>query len=302
MWIAAGRPMDENSENTARRENTLPTLAPMHAWAAATPLMDVAAHSDIGKVRKENEDQFLVAHLGRWMHVLHTSVGAPQQLTRPQGTLFVIADGMGGHGGGDVASAVTLDAFVAHSLLEMPWLGSGTAEGDALLAADMARFVAECQVRLHDIAARKKLPPRLGTTLTAGFLHGGRLVLAHVGDTRAYAFRQGQLVRLTRDHTLGAAIAEKTGVDPATIGHKNVLLNAIGGSDEIPKPEMSSMDLSAGDRLLFCSDGLHGSVDEGRIAEILGAASDASTAVSALIAEALAHGGPDNVTAIVAFG
>lgn len=264
--------------------------------------MDIAASSDIGKVRKENEDQYLVAHLGRWMHVEHTSVGAPQELTRPQGTLFVIADGMGGQGGGDVASAVTLDAFVAHSLLEMPWLGSGTSEGDALLAADMTRFVAECQLRLHEVAARKKLSPRLGTTLTAGFLHDGRLVLAHVGDTRAYTFRGGQLVRLTRDHTLGAAIAEKAGVDPATIGHKNVLLNAIGGTDEAPRPEMSSMDLLAGDRLLFCSDGLHGAVDEARIAAILGAAGDAGVAVTALIAEALGNGGPDNVTAIVAFG
>jgi serine/threonine protein phosphatase PrpC len=118
--------------------------------------MDIAASSDIGKVRKENEDQYLVAHLGRWMHVEHTSVGAPQELTRPQGTLFVIADGMGGQGGGDVASAVTLDAFVAHSLLEMPWLGSGTSEGDALLAADMTRFVAECQLRLHEVAARAR--------------------------------------------------------------------------------------------------------------------------------------------------
>ena len=81
-----------------------------------------------------------------------------------------------------------------------------------------------------------------------------------------------------------------------------MLLNAIGGTDEAPRPEMSSMDLLAGDRLLFCSDGLHGAVDEARIAAILGAAGDAGVAVTALIAEALGNGGPDNVTAIVAFG
>ncbi len=281
---------------------TLQVLTRGNTPAPAVPRMDIAAATDVGKERQRNEDQFLVARLGRWIHIESTSVGDPHELTRPQGTLLAVADGMGGHGGGDVASAVALDRFVAHSLIDMPWFGVGTEEGDALLAADMTTFVAECQQRLIQIANRKQLPPKLGTTLTAAFVQPDRMVLAHVGDTRAYYLRGGELVRLTRDHTLNAALAEQAHADPSTFGHKNVLVNAIGGNADLPTPEMSSVHLRAGDRILLCSDGLHGCVEDRRIAELLGAAPDARSAVQALIAEALAMGAPDNVTAVVAFG
>ena len=285
-----------------RADVTLPTLDSHRASQPMAPRMDIVAATHPGKERERNEDQFLVARLGRWVHIEQTSVGQPQELTSPQGTLLVVADGMGGHGAGDVASAVTLDAFVAHSLMEMPWILAGTTEGDALLTADMTRFVAECQQHLIQVAARKQLPPKLGTTLTAAFVQADRMVLAHVGDTRAYYWRAGQLVKLTRDHTLGAALAEEAKVDPSTVGHKNVLVNAIGGNADLPKPEMSSVTLQAGDRILLCSDGLHGSVPDARIAEHLGAAASAGDAVKALIDEALAAGGPDNITVMVAFG
>lgn len=220
-------------------DSTLPVLLPGRSAPAPVPRMDIAAATDVGKERQRNEDQFLVAQLGRWVHIASTSVGAPQELTRPQGTLLAVADGMGGHGDGDVASAVALDRFVAHSLLDMPWLGAGTAEGDALLAADMGKFVVECQQRLIQIAHRKQLAPKLGTTLTAAFVQPDRMVLAHVGDTRAYYLRGGELVRLTRDHTLNAALAEQAHADPSKFGHKNVLVNAIGGNADRPTPEIS---------------------------------------------------------------
>jgi len=281
---------------------TLQFLTTAKSVSAPVPRMDIAAATDVGKERERNEDQFLVAQLGRWIHIESTSVGAPQELTRPQGTLLLVADGMGGHGGGDVASAVALDSFVSHSLLDMPWLGVGTDEGDKLMAADMTKFVAECQQRLIQIANRKHLPLKLGTTLTAAFVTAARMVLAHVGDTRAYYLRGSDLVRLTRDHTLNAALAEQAHADPATFGHKNILVNAIGGNADLPNPEMSSVHLAAGDRILLCSDGLHGCVSDLRIAALLGAAPNAQAAVQSLIAEALAQGAPDNVTAVVAFG
>jgi len=281
---------------------TLQFLTTAKSVSAPVPRMDIAAATDVGKERERNEDQFLVAQLGRWIHIESTSVGAPQELTRPQGTLLLVADGMGGHGGGDVASAVALDSFVSHSLLDMPWLGVGTDEGDKLMAADMTKFVAECQQRLIQIANRKHLPLKLGTTLTAAFVTADRMVLAHVGDTRAYYLRGSDLVRLTRDHTLNAALAEQAHADPATFGHKNILVNAIGGNADLPNPEMSSVHLAAGDRILLCSDGLHGCVSDLRIAALLGAAPNAQAAVQSLIAEALAQGAPDNVTAVVAFG
>jgi serine/threonine protein phosphatase PrpC len=284
--------------------STLPTLDPPPGSIRAVPAaqLDLAACTDVGKTRERNEDQFVVARLGRWLSVERTSIGVPRELTTPQGTLLVVADGMGGQGAGDVASAVAMDAFVEHSLLEMPWLASGSEGGDSLLLADVQRFVVACQEQLHVVAERKHLPAKLGTTLTAAYVHGSRLVVVHVGDTRAYLLRAGRLERLTHDHTLGAAVSEAAGSAEAGEHLSHVLVNAIGGNADVPRPEVVSMDLRAGDRLLLCSDGLHGTLDDTRISEILTGAKSAKLAVDALVDEVLARGAPDNVTAVAAFG
>lgn len=280
----------------ARTDDTLPVLdpRPQAAPSAPTHAIDVAGRSDVGKVRAQNEDQYVVAHLGRWIRVTETTIGAPgRDITSPQGTLLAVADGMGGHGGGDVASAVALDAFVEHSLLAMPWLSWGVPGGKELLTADAQRFVAECQGRLGAVASRKHLPPRLGTTLTAAYVSATGLVVLHVGDTRCYRLRETVLERLTHDHTLGEALGEPSG----NLAH--VLVNAIGGSDELPQPEIALHSWRAGDRILICSDGLHGTVDDVTIAGVLGGATSARQAVDALLASALERGAPDNVTAVV---
>jgi protein phosphatase len=289
--------IQQQQEAQDRADDTLPVLGP-HAGraSAAPPQLDVAAKSDVGKVRARNEDQFVVAHLGRWMRVAETSIGAAgRDLTSPQGTLLVVADGMGGQGAGDVASAVALDAFVEHSLLGMPWLSASTPDGEKMLAADATRFLAECQTRLSSVAERKQLPPKLGTTLTAAYLSASGLVIVHVGDSRCYRLRGSVLERLTHDHTLGEALGQPNG------NFAHVLVNAIGGSAELPKPEIAMHHWRTGDRLLVCSDGLHGPVDDVTIAGVLGGATSAREAVDALIKTALERGGPDNVTAVVGF-
>ena len=269
-------------------------------FTAELPDLEFAARTDVGKQREHNEDQYIIAHLGRWVGIEATTVGAPRELTSPQGTLLIVADGMGGHGDGEVASAVTLDSFVEHSLLEMPWLGSGTTAGDALLSADVERFAIDCQARLVDVAARKHLARNLGTTLTVAYLTGSRLILVHIGDSRAYLQRGRILTRLTHDHTLAETLGPTADGAPSPFAH--VLVNAIGGDRERPKPELSATTLARGDRVLLCTDGLYGPVDDARIAELLASAATAQAAVDALVAEALAKGAPDNVTAVVAFG
>jgi serine/threonine protein phosphatase PrpC len=283
---------------TPRLDQTLPTLG--SPSRTEPPAIEFAARTDVGKKRERNEDQYVVAHLGRWVGIEATSLGSARELTSRQGTLMVVADGMGGHGGGDVASAVALDSFLGHSLLDMPWLGSGSPDGDALLTADVERFLVDCQARLLEVAERKQLPSNLGTTLTIAYLTGPRLILVHVGDTRAYLLRAGNLRCLSHDHTLGAAIGPDANGKPSPLSH--VLANAIGGNRDRPRPELSAMALERGDRILLCSDGLHGPVDDVHIASILGGAMSAQAAVDGLIEAALANGGPDNVTAVVAFG
>jgi serine/threonine protein phosphatase PrpC len=295
---------DENEEvplpRDSRPDETLPLLRPSPGAAAPlVPKLDLAGRTHVGHVRERNEDQFVVAHLGRWLDIVSSSIGkSPREVTTLQGTLLVVADGMGGQGGGDVASAVALDSFVQHTLSEMPWLAAGTPEGDALLAKDVSAFVVDCQSRLAGVAARKNLPRKLGTTLTAAYVQGTRLIIAHVGDSRAYLYRAGAIQRLTRDHTLSEALGTATTND----AFKHVLVNAIGGDSELPRAELSVTPLQAGDTVMLCSDGLHGPVDDARIAEILTGAATADAAADALIAEALAQGGPDNVTVVVARG
>lgn len=281
-----------------RSDDTLPMFAPEARTSFVPPRsLDLAARTDVGKHRQRNEDQYVIAHLGRWIGIHATSVGVPRELTSPQGTLLVVADGMGGHGAGDVASAVTLDSFVEHLLFDMPWLTSASAAGDALLTDDVERFLVACQDRLHEVAKREGLPADLGTTLTVAYVTGARLILAHVGDTRAY-LQRGRILRcLTHDHTVGAGVA---GLESGPFAH--VLVNAIGGNVARPQPELSAMELLAGDRLLLCSDGLHGLVHDAQIAELLASATTARAAVDALVDAALAAGGRDNITAVAAFG
>jgi protein phosphatase len=259
--------------------------------------LDAAGRTDVGLVRPRNEDQFLVARLGRWMTIEAASIPhATREHWTPQGTLLVVADGMGGQGAGEVASAVVLDTFAAHSLAEMPWLTFGTPEGDALLARDLTDIAARCQDRLHEVAERKDLPRRLGTTFTAVYVHDMRGVVAHVGDTRAYLVRDGSVQRLTRDHNLAADL-EALG-QPAA--HQNVLTNAIGGGNDKPVVDLTSMQLASGDRILLSSDGLHGVVDELTIARLVWGAKDPREACDALVQAAIERGAPDNVTAVVA--
>lgn len=280
-----------------RADETLPTLRGDHAPTDTHATLEAVGRTDVGLVRTRNEDQFLVARLGRWMTIESASIArATRELWSPQGTLLVVADGMGGQGAGDVASAVVLDTFAAHSLLEMPWLTFGTPEGDALLARDLTDIAARCQDRLHEIAERKDLPRRLGTTFTALYVHEYRAVVAHVGDTRAYLLRDGTMTRLTRDHTLAADL-EALG-HPAA--HQNVLTNAIGGTNEKPVVDLHALQLASNDRLLVSSDGLHGVVDELTISRLVWGAKDAREASDALVQAAIERGAPDNVTALVA--
>jgi serine/threonine protein phosphatase PrpC len=298
MQQEAPSSIDGRTSRPSRPDDTLPVLQPHDSAPGVVvgPQIDVAGASDVGKMRKKNEDQYVIAHLGRWMRVAETSIGTPErELTSPQGTLLVVADGMGGQGAGDVASAVTLDAFVEHSLLAMPWLTTGTPEGTAMLAADASRFLLDCQARLGAVAERKHLTPKLGTTLTAAYVSASGLVVMHVGDSRAYRLRERKLERLTHDHTLGEALGEPTG----NLSH--VLVNCVGGNAEPPKLEIASHAWRVGDRLLVCSDGLYGVVDDASIERVMIESRSARAAVDTLIAAALVGGGPDNVTAVVAF-
>ncbi|MFD2092524.1 protein phosphatase 2C domain-containing protein [Blastococcus deserti] len=226
-----------------------------------------AARSDRGLIRGNNQD----------------SVYAGPRL-------LAVADGMGGHAAGDVASKVVIAA--------LEHLDDDAPSGDMLQALRQAVF--EGSEHLREVIRESPHLEGMGTTLTAILFAGGRLALCHVGDSRAYLMRDGQLSQITHDDTFvqtliddGRITAEEANSHP----QRSLLLRALNGQDV--EPDLSMREARAGDRYLLCSDGLSGVVSEETLAEALKDPDPQSTA-DRLIELALRSGGPDNITVIVA--
>jgi protein phosphatase len=270
------------------------------AYAVVGAHVDVHGMSDRGKVRERNEDQFLIADLDRTMRVRDTTLHlapARRALAGGQAKLLVVADGLGGHRGGDVASALAVDAMVECVLDDIPWVAatpSPDVPPDEALAP-FRRAVACCEARVR--AAENGGPGRrMATTLTVGLLTGHVLEVAHAGDSRCYVLRRGTLTRITHDHTLFEMLRAQ-GVQ--AIGHRHVLYNAIGADDRNVTAELHRVPLERGDTVLLCSDGLTRHLDDDEIKSRLRTGS-ARACCQALVAAANEAGGEDNITVIVA--
>jgi protein phosphatase len=257
--------------------------------------------TDKGRVRPSNEDQFLVAVLTKALQVQSSLQEEDVHYSGPQGHLFVVADGVGGHAGGEKASALavrTIEDFVLDTLHWCFQL-SGTDQllaefRDALQRADEKLFrEARSRPELHG----------MGTTLTLAYAFGDELYIAHVGDSRCYLLRNHLLYLLTRDHTLVAEMVRR-GVlqrdEAARHAMRHVVVNVVGGSDLGVQVEVHKLPLQNGDRLLLCSDGLTEMVQEEAIAAILQEEAEPERACERLVAAANEKGGKDNVTVVVA--
>ncbi|MGY1601965.1 PP2C family protein-serine/threonine phosphatase [Geodermatophilus sp. SYSU D00815] len=226
-----------------------------------------AARSDRGLIRGNNQD----------------SVYAGPRL-------LAVADGMGGHAAGDVASKVVIAA--------LEHLDDDAPSGDMLQAMRQAVF--EGSEHLREVIREAPQLEGMGTTLTAILFAGGRLALCHVGDSRAYLLRDGQLSQITHDDTFVQTLIDDGRITPEEANshpQRSLLLRALNGQDV--EPDLSMREARAGDRYLLCSDGLSGVVSEETLAEALKDPDPQSTA-DRLIELALRSGGPDNITVIVA--
>jgi PPM family protein phosphatase len=231
------------------------------------------AGTDVGLLRSSNEDSHL---RGR--------------------TVFAVADGLGGHQGGEVASAMTVEPLGALD---------GRAFTDAHQAAEaLAEAIREANLA---ILRRARSDPELwgmGTTVTAAAVAGDRVLqLAHVGDSRAYLLRAGAPLRqLTTDHTVvqeavarGLLTRQQAAVHP----QRGVVTRAVGLDPQVPVDLPEPLELEPGDQVLLCTDGLTEVVDDDRIAAVLASQADGDEACGALIAAANQGGGPDNVTVVL---
>lgn len=229
-----------------------------------------AGHTDPGRVRSSNEDAYFIGD-----------------------SVFAVADGMGGHVAGEVASATALQPLE---------------EIDARVYPDGAAAIHALEGAIKDaneqVVAKAEESPEyegMGTTLTALMFEGRRIHFAHVGDSRAYLLRDGQFSQLTRDHTFVQQLVEEGRIseeEAAVHPRRSVITRAIGVPGEIDVDVMT-LDLEQGDQLLLCSDGLTGVVEDEEIAAILGDLDAPERTVERLVQAANHAGGPDNITTVL---
>lgn len=268
-------------------------------------LLDYAGKTDIGRVRKNNEDQFLIADLSKQLRVAHSSLNTPELgrwTSGAIGHLLVVADGMGGAAGGELASGLAIEAISWYVARTMPWFYRYQDGREEELEAELRHAVEACDQTVMETAARSHFRG-MGTTLTMAYILWPRVYVVHVGDSRCYLHRNGRLARMTKDHTVAQQAIEKgilTEEEAKTSILGNTLWNCIGGGTEGVSPDLYHATLRPGDELLLCSDGLTRELPGPTIRDILARSRTPEVAVGALVAAANELGGQDNITAIVA--
>ena len=236
----------------------------------------IVARSDLGKIRGNNEDCVAFdARLG----------------------IAALADGMGGPNAGEVASATAIDVVMQYVVEQSDRLHGGAAAEtlrDALAAANR---------RVHALAESRREYNGMGTTLVTAWVHDGTFIAAHVGDSRAYRFRRGELMRLTADHSLVQQLVAQgilSSAEARLAPNRNIVTRAIGIEADV-ECDVTEVDARDGDLFLLCSDGLTDMIDDAAIAQLCArhADADVSLIADALIEAALGAGGFDNVSVIV---
>lgn len=223
------------------------------------------SRTEVGHVREHNEDSL---------------VAVPP--------LFAVADGMGGHEAGEVASEIAINTITE--------LAPDHADSDALARAVCAANLNVIKAPAHGVGREG-----MGTTLTAAILEGERLIIAQVGDSRAYLLHQGKLQQLTRDHSLMADMIEAgqlTEAEARVHPNRSVITRAIG-SDPHMQPDIYELNVETGDRILLCSDGVCTMIEDPQIQHIMAHSRTAQECADGLVAAALEAGGFDNATAVV---
>jgi serine/threonine protein phosphatase PrpC len=286
-------------------DETASTVAPAGvALAGPVVHVDMGALSHRGRVRPDNEDHFLVARLDRTMQVLMSNLPPDCVPEKHAETAYgmAVADGMGGHAAGEIASRSAISALV-DLVLRTPDL---IMRLDQRLTKEALRRFDDRFQQIKDVLMdHVEEDPKLfgmGTTLTVACSLGFELLVAHVGDSRAYMYREDRLQRLTRDHTMAQFLADTGAIRPEEIARhpmRHVLTAAIGTQGGKADVELERLRLADGDQILLCSDGLTDMVPDAAIADTLRRSDSASGACESLVNQALEAGGKDNVTVVL---
>ena len=266
--------------------------------------VDIAALTHRGLLRENNEDQFHVARMSRALETVTTSLppGEVPERAEEVNHVMIVADGMGGHAAGELASRLAIRSLVNIALDGPSWILKLDDSVATEVQERARKFVRQIGAVVFREGSENPEYRGMGTTLTMARSLGRHLVIVHVGDSRAYLFRAGHLHRLTKDHTYAQMLVDSGHLQSGDVGASGVghiLTNAIGGSSEHVEVDVDVVRLEQDDRLLLCSDGLSDLVAEDAIAEVLAEKAASEHACARLVRLALDRGGRDNITVIV---
>lgn len=266
--------------------------------------VEIAAETDVGKARENNEDNYLVAKLAKSMRVCKTSLpeDGATRFSDEEGYLMVVADGMGGAAAGEKASRLAVETVEGFVLNVVKWF-LHLRDDQAQLLGELRKAFVKADATVIERAESDSRLWGMGTTMTMAYSVGTDLFVVHAGDSRAYLLRDGGLEQVTDDDTLVNLLIQSGTITPEaakTHARRNVVTNVIGGPAKGVSAAVHRVQVQDGDVLLLCSDGLTEPVPDARIAEVLVRHDDPDVACRRLIDLALQNGAPDNVTAVVA--
>ncbi len=269
--------------------------------AGAKVPVTFGAASHVGNVRERNEDHYAVFRRRRSNEVLLSSL-PPDELAvgEDHSYAMVVADGMGGMKSGEYASRLALQTMVELAGQATSWVMKFTSLDAQQLEQRVNAYVNRIHSTLQEHGKLDPAKAKMGTTWTSAHLMDGHAMIVHIGDTRAYQFRNGRLEQVTRDETMAQTLID-AGLDPDSVKKfRHILMNSLGAGNEEVHASIQPLDLRPEDQILLCSDGLTDMVSDDEIAAVLKSHASPQAACNMLIRLALEHGGRDNVTAVLA--
>jgi PPM family protein phosphatase len=267
--------------------------------------VEFGAGSDIGKVRDENQDHYSIVRIGRTLDVVRSNLPEGDLPEHVQDIAYgmVVADGMGGMVGGQRASLLAIQTGIRLVLESPRWALRIDEQESVQLIERMRAYFHEVDATLIRVTEVEPSLFGMGTTLTVAYSVGNRAFFVHAGDSRAYLMRGGELRQLTRDHTLAQSLVDSGRIPAESVeshASRHILVNYAGGPRRGIEPEIGTVELENGDRLMLCTDGLTGMLSDNEIAQVLQQHDQPEPAAQALIQHALLRGGRDNVTVVLA--
>jgi PPM family protein phosphatase len=262
-----------------------------------TIVVNVFGKTDVGRTREHNEDSFVVADLSTGNATLQPEVR--QHVAGPRGSLFMVADGMGGAAAGEIASAMATEVVLEE--MQRMWVEGVDRSPDAFARA-LKHAAKAANTKINSYAVGHPEFRGMGTTATIAGLLNDTIYVAQIGDSRGYLIRDGVGIQITKDQSLMQKLVEAGELTEEEAEHserRNIILQALGPEASI-KVDLTHQPLRKGDTLVLCSDGLSTQINRDRITGIVSGEKDLTVACKKLIDAANANGGPDNITVIVA--